>query len=249
MSGSKKEQVQREYAAQFFGFIPSDIVDVVNEDCRDLITSSLQAIKMQIEKKQRGKVDSEELGGCMESLEKRYHGATEKIFEKTTRYLCANMLRVPPHVLLQEDQAWESEESPDAVMAALGSTRGELAALGVRIENGKYKREVLLRNLQQLEAVAKYQEEALALDAKLFREHKVDSFEDTSKFCAAQIKNQDGQKEELQKVVLDSAGGDTKDLRKPLFSEAKRKKVEQNTQDYLASIENMQDYMASIEES
>merc|ERR1712025_1020646 len=109
--------------------------DDVTEDCRQLITSSLEAIKAQVVKKQARKIGSgEELNQGLADVESKYHAASEKIFEKTSSYLGAHVLTVPKNVVLQEDAAWSSGERESVVLARLNEAHREMAALKARIE-------------------------------------------------------------------------------------------------------------------
>merc|ERR1712025_1530987 len=109
--------------------------DDVTEDCRQLITSSLEAIKAQVVKKQARKIGSgEELNQGLADVESKYYAATEKIFEKTTSYLCAHVLTVPKNVVLQEDAAGTSGEVESVVVGRLNEDHREMAALKARIE-------------------------------------------------------------------------------------------------------------------
>ena len=114
MEGTNSINSDKEYAAQYFGFVPNSFVDDLSEDSIDLVANSLVAMKEQVKKKLPGRFVESELDESFKKVELKYQENQEKIFEKLGSFLCAHILKIPGHVLLPEDEAWDGETSAGA---------------------------------------------------------------------------------------------------------------------------------------
>ena len=98
------DQKQKEYSTQFFNFIPQSLVGELNEKSHEVVQEALEAIKARIVTRYEGKIEPAVLEESFKKIEDKYLLGNDEVYEKVERFLCANVLRVPHHVLLPEDQ-------------------------------------------------------------------------------------------------------------------------------------------------
>ena len=165
MEGSNEEI---EYAAQYLGFVPNTFVDDLSEDCMDLVADSLEAMKQQLMKKFPGKFDEEELVKSFKNVEVKYQENQEKIFEKLGSFICAHMLKIPGHVLLPEDEAWDGETA-DGVSSKLITVNTRMGVMRDEIKRALYLKAVLSSQFDNIKEVCKSQEAVIDKDKERFK--------------------------------------------------------------------------------
>jgi len=167
MEKNEREQAQKEYATQHFGFTPNSFVDEITEDSLEMVSSCLGAMKQQVQRKMPGKVDAETLDKAFEAVDNKYRETVEKLFEKLGTYLCKNVLVVPSHVLLPEDDSWDSAPKADA-LSKLVAANNDMSAVRDKIKTALYKKTRLRGELENLRTVHTKQESVIQqeIDAK-----------------------------------------------------------------------------------
>lgn len=235
MEDSRKEQISREYTAQFLGFLPSDLVNEISETCMELVTDGLEAVKGQVQKKLPGKFKQEELDSGFKIVGQKYHMNVEKIFEKLGSYVCAHILRVPNHVLLPEDSAWE-EQDRVGVINKLAASNNEMTAIRNRIQNNIYRRAVLTAELEKVEQVCKVQEEMIVKDEQLFGKLDLENMKDITEFCLVSKQSQASKKKELEQA----RGGLARKRGMDCISSGaiKKKKVDERRKNCMETVEH-----------
>merc|ERR1712079_349563 len=98
--------------------------------------------------KYEGKLDPAVMGASMQRVEDKYSEEFDKIFEKVGKFTTENILRVPAHVLLPEDEVWDSER-PGSISAKSANVDVELEALRNKIKTANYKKTVLRESFKQ----------------------------------------------------------------------------------------------------
>ena len=166
-----KQQSQTEYATQFFDFVPQSLVDELSENSNQLIQEALTSIKQKITSKYSGKVDPDAIAASIQKIEDKYLLETDKVFEKVVSFLCARVLRVAGHVLLPEDQVWDTDPPPTT--SRLTNLNVELDTLRQKIKTAKYKNVLLKQSLDEVKEVSVKQQSKLETFDKIFKEFNV----------------------------------------------------------------------------
>eukprot|EP00092_Neocalanus_flemingeri_P003149 GFUD01003367.1.p1 GENE.GFUD01003367.1~~GFUD01003367.1.p1 ORF type:complete len:263 (-),score=87.78 GFUD01003367.1:84-821(-) len=233
MEGSSSAKSDTEYAAQYFGFLPSSFVDDLSEDSIDLVTNALGAMKQQIMKKLAGQFDQKELDESFKKVEDKYQMNQEKIFEKLGSYLCAHILKVPNHVLLPEDEAWDGETSAGAASKLL-SVNTEMASMRESIKTALYKKAVLATELDNIKEVCRKQEIVIEKDKELFKKHSVEDCKDLIDFTIQNQKSLGNKSKELESVMGNVIGQEDKlEHLDCIVTKSKKHKNESNLDNYV----------------
>ena len=167
-----KHNQATEYATQFFDFVPQCFVDELNQSCQELVMDALGVIKTKIAGKYDGKLDPAVMEASMQKVEDKYSEEFDKIFEKVGKFTTENILRVPAHVLLPEDEVWDTER-PGSISAKSANVDVELEALRNKIKTANYKKTVLRESLKDMEAICVKQEAKIKADDELFKQYNV----------------------------------------------------------------------------
>merc|ERR1719481_1814669 len=146
--------VEKEYAAQFFEKIPSAFVNVIREDARDLVGECLQKMKQQIMKKLPGTFVQSELDDAIEKVIKHYQINLENIYENLDSFVSAQILRIPRHVLLPEDDPW-NEQSSSGAEAKLHAVNSDMSTMRETVKIVLYKKAVLTDDLQKMRCICR----------------------------------------------------------------------------------------------
>jgi len=233
MEATSSAKSDKEYAAQFFGFLPSSFVDDLSGDCIDLVTKALGAMKQQVEKKLAGRFDQTELDESFKKVEEKYQMNQEKIFEKLGSYLCAHILKVPGHVLLPEDEAWDGETTAGAASKLL-TVNTEMEAMRDSIKTSLYKKAVLAAKLENIQEVCKKQEIVIEKDKELFKKHSIEDCKDLIDFTTQKQKTLVNKSSELESVMGSVDEQDDKKRELDCFvSKSKKQKIESNVDNYV----------------
>lgn len=177
VSGSTMEQTNREYATQFFGFPPEELSDELNSSTQGLLNNALEAMKVQLLKKQSS-LEEEDVTRGFRKIEAKYGESVEKIFVKLAGYTVAHVFRIPSHVLLPEDEAWDGHTQVRA-KAKLQAAEKTMERSRERIQNSIYKKAVLAAKLANMETVCGVQEQALSAESSLARDTSLEDTKDT----------------------------------------------------------------------
>ena len=81
-----------------------EIQTAVQFDYMKSVGEALEAIKARIITRYEGKIEATVIEESFQKIEDKYLLGNDDVYEKVERFLCANVLRVPHHVLLPEDQ-------------------------------------------------------------------------------------------------------------------------------------------------
>jgi len=241
MAGSSSAKSDKEYAAQHFGFVPSSFVDDLSEDSIDLVTNALNAMKQQVMKKLAGKIkfDQDELDKSFKQVEEKYQVNQEKIFEKLGSFLCAHILKVPGHVLLEEDEAWDGETSAGAG-SKLVTVNTEMAAMRDSIKTALYKKAVLTAELNNIQDVCKKQEIVIEKDKELFKKHNIEDCKDLIDFTIHNQKVLSSKASELDSVRGNLVNqGDEKCQLECIVTNSKRQKIDSNLEKYVKRLKTV----------
>jgi len=160
MEESNYLQREKEYTVQHFGFDPANLVKEITEDSLETLGNSLGAIKMQIRTKKSGKYKEDELDKGMAALEKKYTEYIEKKFECAAAHLDAKIFKIPPHVLLKGDTAWDSLTHLVAKTQWV-AVNTEMEKMREKYKTCVFKKTYLRSYLDKLKSICTYQEEAI----------------------------------------------------------------------------------------
>jgi len=219
---------ENEYAMQHFGFQPEELADEFSQSTIELLGSVLTAMQSKLLEKQPNIV-SEEVDRSFKKLEELYTEKMEKVFGKVGSYWAAHVFRIPPHVLLPEDEAWDGRTQAQ-VNKKLESAKMMMEEERDRIQNLIYKKEVLRRKLRKVEKAIASQDQALADDLELKHALDLDSLEDSLAAISLRNRSLVTRKADLRRAEEDLgiAGSQTRVSREcRLFTRAKRQKIEE----------------------
>jgi len=217
-----------EYAMQHFGFQPEELADEFSQSTIDLLGSVIYAMKSKLAEKQLN-INSEEVDQSFKKLQQLYTEKMEKVFSKVGSYWAAHVFRIPSHVLLPEDEAWDGQTQVQ-VNKKLRRAEVMMEEERNRIQNLIYKKEVLRRKLGKVEKAIASQEQALAEDQELKHALDLDSLEDSLAAISLRSRSLLTQKADLRRAEEDLgiAGSETRVSRDcRLFTRAKRQKIEE----------------------
>jgi len=176
------DQKQKEYSTQFFNFIPQSLVGELNEKSNELVQEALEAIKARIVARYQGKIEPAVLEESFKKIEDKYLFGNDEVYEKAERFLCANVLRVPHHVLLPEDQVWDGGTASSGSSSKLANLKVELESLRNQIKTAKYKKAILQESLENVNELCQKQEERIKLDEELYNNCNVTDWKDVLDF-------------------------------------------------------------------
>lgn len=177
MEPTPAAQVEKEYSAQHFGFDPSWLTENFAEDSLENLTTTLGKVKMTIEKKLAGKFEPDSLDAGFKKTEAKYCEVFEQIFQKLGPYLYTRVFKVPHHVLLKEDGAWD-DLKPNAAKTRLAAANTEMEKTREKYKNLLYRRARLRGELESRRKVCTVQEEAILREAGLKEAADVQGMED-----------------------------------------------------------------------
>ena len=177
-----KSNTRTEYATQFFDFVPQTMVDEISEDANELIQGALEAMKQKITSKYSDKVDPNVIQNGIDKIEEKYLFEMDRIFEKLVSYLCAHVLSVPNHVLLPEDNIWDSDTSGPNCSNRLAKVNVELDSLRNKIKSALYKKTVLQQSLENIQEICQKQESKISSDELLYNNYNIGDWKDTVDF-------------------------------------------------------------------
>jgi len=235
METSNTANSDKEYAAQYFGFVPSSFVDDLSEDSIDLVTNSLQAMKQQVMKKLPGRFVQSELDESFKKVEEKYQDNQEKIFEKLGSFLCAHILKIPSHVLLPEDEAWDGETSA-GVASKLLTVNTEMEVMRDNIKSALYKKAVLSAELENIQEVCKKQEVVIEKDKELFHKHSVEDSKDLMDFTMQNKKGLVSKSKELEAVMGTLGEHGVKSDMDSMVTKRKNQMIESNLDNFVKKL-------------
>ena len=172
-----KRNQATEYATQFFDFVPQCFVDELNQSCQELVMDALGVIKTKIAGKYDGKLEPAVIEAGMQKVEDKYSEEFDKIFEKVGKFTTENILRVPPHVLLPEDEVWDSER-PGSISAKSANVDVELEALRNKIKTASYKKAMLSKSLVTVQDIRNQQQSHIKTYEELLNSFNVSDWKD-----------------------------------------------------------------------
>jgi len=215
-----------EYAMQHFGFQPAEPADDFSQSTMELLGSVLNAMKAKLVEKQPN-IESDEMDHSFKKIEQLYTEKMERVFNKVGSYWAAHVFRIPPHVLLPEDEAWDGQTQAQ-VNKKLERAKVMMEEERDRIQNLIYKKEVLRRKLGKVDTAIVSQEQVLAEDQEVKYALDLDSLEDS--LAAITLRNRSllTRKANLRRAGEDLgiAGSQTSALGEcRLFTRAKRQKI------------------------
>merc|ERR1712126_257189 len=197
-----------------------------SQSTMELLGSVLNAMKSKLVEKQPN-IDSDEVDHSFRKLQQLYTEKMEKVFSKVGSYWAAHVFRIPSHVLLPEDEAWDGQTQVQ-VNKKLERAKVMLEEERDRIQNLIYKKEVLRRKLEKVEKAIASQDQALAEDQEVKNALDLDSLEDSLAAIALKNRSLLTQKADLRRAEEDLgiAGSETRVSRDcRLFTRAKRQKI------------------------
>jgi len=217
-----------EYAMQHFGFQPEELADEFSQSTIELLGSVLRAMQSKLLEKQPN-LEKEDVERSFNKLEEIYTEKMEKVFGKVGSYWAAHVFRIPSHVLLPVDEAWDGQTQA-RVNKKLESAKAMMEGERDRIQNLIYKKEVLRRKLGKVEKAIASQEQALAEDVEVKHALGLDSLEDSLAAISLSNRSLLTRKDDLRKAEdeLGISGSQTRvsgECR--LFTRAKRQKIEE----------------------
>jgi len=240
-----------EYAMQHFGFQPEELADEFNQSTVELLSNALNAMRSKLLEKQPN-LGEEEVQKSFERLEQIYTEKMEKVLCKVGSHWAAHVFRIPSHVLLPEDEAWDGQ-TQSRVNRKLEDAEARMEEERDRIQNLIYKREVLRKKLGKVEQAIAFQEQVLAEDLEVKRALGLDSLDDgmaaisiSSRFLVRSARSSfqspwslQSRKEDLEKVqqelgISESQTPTSKECK--LFTRAKRQKIEERGAQVLAQL-------------
>jgi len=187
MEKSEKDQAQKEYATQHFGFTPISFIDEFTEETLDYVSGSLVAMKKQVQKKLPGKVDNKTLDKAFETVDIKYRETVEKLFEKLGTFLCKNILVVPSHVLLPEDKPWDSAPRNEA-SSKLAAANSEMSTIRHKIKTALYKKSRLKSELENIRSTCLKQESVIQQEVDMKKRVGEEEWSDNLDFVSLQRK-------------------------------------------------------------
>ena len=206
MEESDAAKTDKEYAAQFLGFVPSSFVDDLSEDSIELVTSSLQFMKQKIVKTFPEKCAQVDVDKAFKKVEVKYQENQEKLFEKLGSWVCAHIFKIPGHVLLTEDEAWDGETS-SGVASKLITVNTEMEEMRDKIKSALYKRAVLTTELEKIQDVCTSQEEVIDKDKERLKKCSIEDCKDLMDFTVEKKKVLSGRGKELELVSGERSEG------------------------------------------
>jgi len=226
-----------EYAMQHFGFQPAELADEFSQSTMELLGSVLNAMQSKLVEKQPN-IESDAVDHSFKKLEELYAEKMERVFSKVGSYWAAHVFRIPSHVLLPEDEAWDGQTQAQ-VNKKLDRAKVMMEEERDRIQNLIYKKEVLRRKLGKVEKAIASQDQALAEDQEVKYALDLDSLEDS--LAAISLRNRSllTRKADLRRAEeeLGIAGCQTKVSREcRLFTRAKRQKIEEKSAQIVAQL-------------
>lgn len=227
---------QREYASQFFGFPPEEVSDDLNAETQEVLGMVLQAMEQKMREKMP-QLGAEEVGEAFQGLEARYREKVEKIMERTGSFCSAHIFRVPPHVLLPEDEAWDGE-TEEEVVRRLDQVMAGMEQRRERIQNLIYRKSVLTNRLAGQNAACDRQERAQSEEEAMCRSSGVGDLIDG--LTATQLARRSLQQRlaELGEVRREMGlGGRKRPAGCRLVSREKRQEVQEGVERLVAELE------------
>jgi len=226
-----------EYAMQHFGFQPEELADEFNQSTVELLSNALNAMRSKLLEKQPN-LGEEEVQKSFERLEQIYTEKMEKVLCKVGSHWAAHVFRIPSHVLLPEDEAWDGQ-TQSRVNRKLEDAEARMEEERDRIQNLIYKREVLRKKLGKVEQAIAFQEQVLAEDLEVKRALGLDSLDDGMAAISISSRSLQSRKEDLKKVqqelgISESQTSTSKECK--LFTRAKRQKIEERGAQVLAQL-------------
>ena len=218
-----------EYAMQHFDFLPGELADEFSQSTIELLGSVMKAMQSKLLEKQPN-LEKEYVEQSIRKLEEIYIEKMEKVFSKVGSYWAAHVFRVPSHVLLPADDAWDGQTQA-RVNKKLDSAKVMMEEERVMIQNLIYKKEVLGQKLGKVEKAIAAQEQALSEDAEVKHALDLDNLEDTLATISLSSRSLLMRKEDLRKAEeeLGIAGVQTQVSNEcKLFNRANRQRIDEN---------------------
>jgi len=200
MEKNEREQAQKEYATQHFGFTPNSFIDEITEESLEMVGSCLGAMKQQVQRKMPGKVEDKSLDKAFETVDNKYRETVEKLFEKLGTYLCKNVLVVPSHVLLTEDESWDNAPKADA-FSKLSTANNDMSAIRDKIKTALYKKSRLQGELENIRTVCAKQESVIQQEVKTKKKVREGEWSDNVDFVSLQRKTLQRKTGELSSLL------------------------------------------------
>jgi len=177
-------QREKEYTVQHFGFDPANLVKEITEGSLEFLSDTLGAIKMQIRTKKSGKYKEDELDKGIEALKKKYTEHIEKKYDCVAAHLDAKIFKIPQHVLLKGDTAW------DALTHLVAKTRlvavnSEMEKMREKYKTCVFKKTYLRSYLEKLKSICTYQEEAIQKEVDMKEKFGLAEGVEIVDFCAS----------------------------------------------------------------
>lgn len=187
MEKNDKEQAQKEYATQHFGFTPNSFIDEITEETLDTLSCLLGAMNQQVQRKMPGKVEQKTLDKAFETVDTKYRETVEKLFEKLGTYLCKNVLVVPSHVLLPEDEPWDSAPRTEA-SSKLVAANNDMSAIRDKIKTTLYKKSRLKSELENIRTTCLKQESVIQQEVDIKKRVREGEWSDNLDYVSLQRK-------------------------------------------------------------
>ena len=207
MEDSIAVNTEKEYAAQLLGFVPSSFFDDLSEDSIDLVASSLEAMKQKMLKTFPDNCDKDDLDQAFKKVGVKYQENQEKVLEKLRSWSCAHIFKIPAHVLLPEDEAWDGETG-QGVASKLLAVNSEMEVMRNKVKSALYKKAVLSSELENIENVCKSQERVIVKDKERLQNCNMEDCKDLMDFTVENKKVLAGRVKELELIAGDVSACD-----------------------------------------
>ena len=155
----------------------------MNSSAQELLASALKALGQQLEKKQPH-LAAETVSSSLKKIGDGYGVKVESVFEKLGSFCVAHIFRIPRHVLLPEDEAWDGQTQSRA-RAKLNAVEQELQRRRERVQDHIYKKHMLTTKLARVERACELQEQVLA--AASAQERRLDLGQVDDRLAATQL--------------------------------------------------------------
>lgn len=185
MEDSEQKQREKEYSIQHFGFDPSLLLQELMEYSVETLADCLGRVKEQIKKKNSGRLKEEELDRSIQGVHTKYTQYFENKFGIVSSYFDDHIFKIPNHVLLKEDAAWDGL-TQSVARSRLISANSEMEKMREKYKNCLYKKSHLKNYLEKLKQLCTKQEEIIQKEVILKEKHGLSEGEDTLGFLATQ---------------------------------------------------------------
>jgi len=165
MEKNEYEQREKEYSIQLFGFDPSTLVDEVSECSMEYLSYYLDQIKQKL--KTKGNCENDiGLDKKIDSLKQNYVQYFDKKFPTIASFLDKHVFKIPQHVLLQEDLAWDNLRQ-SAAKTQLTTVQIDIERMYEKYNNCLFKKTYLRQYLEELQQTCTLQDKTIQKEVRM----------------------------------------------------------------------------------